>query len=230
MRKLLTFLAGLLVVGGVVAQEDYQRNVYIGGADSSTQVNVSNFTNGLAQQVNASGNAIGIDTATRVLTGITYEHHEVHAGSHYTVTLTDDDFDSGETNGIYISTVNNTKWAHMLFVADTSLAADAYIVENPTSVSTGAFITAYNNDRNSSNTAQTVFSSMTNLTGGTVIDAQLFGATGAGNFRGSGSAGGRGNEVILKQNEEYAIYMVSGAADCRMTIHLSFYEHTNKTD
>jgi len=232
MRRCVVFLTAISLASWLFGQTDNQREVYIGGNATGLTVGVvpNNGTNSEVRLVNANGNDVGIDLATRSMQTISYEHHEIHSGSHYVVTLTDTDLDTGETNGILVTTANSTKWAHMLFAADSSVAANGFIVENPTVSTTGATITAYNNDRNSTNTAVTGFTELTYANGGTTIDKQLFGAAAVGNFRGSGGAGGRDNELILKQNEEYAIYLVGAADNGRLTIHLTFYEHTNKTD
>ena len=73
-----------------------------------------------AQLVNANGNALGVDTATRSLQVMDYAHHEVHAGSHYYV-QSYADIAQNHVLQFTFQTPDTNRWTHFSF----SIATEA---------------------------------------------------------------------------------------------------------
>ena len=169
------------------------------------------------------------DSETHSLIGITYEHHEVHSGSHYTFTL-DSTVDDADTLGVLIVTPNNTKWAHLVFDVTAALDTHVGLYEASTHTAAGERA-AFNNDRNSTDTCTTeIFNWTRGVSDGTEIYTSHFGIdAGVGAGRVTGGGGVRGaSEWILKQNTKYFFAIVSATATNIVSMKLSWYEHTNK--
>jgi len=96
--------------------------------------------------------------------------------------------------------------------------------------SDGSAVTAYNNNRNSSNTTDIVLlqTDGTVNTAGTKILAQRSGVSGNENKSQQG-AGKRDNELILKQNSTYRFIFTSGGASNNFSYCGEWYEHISKT-
>ena len=62
-----------------------------------------------------------LDATTQAQSTITYEHNEVHAGSHYAFTAYDASMASGDTLAYVITTPNTTSWPHVIFIVDGQL-------------------------------------------------------------------------------------------------------------
>ena len=182
------------------------------------------------QTVNASGNPVGIDTATRAVIGIDYSHHEIHDGRHYTCIYTNS-LGDGISDVLLITTSNSTRWAHILYSFNGALDTFVEVYEGATNTA-GAARLCVNNDRNSTNTALTSINDTTGSANGTKIFAVDFG-TDAGLGVNKIAAGGsdRGDaEFILKQNEKYLIIISSRSAANKVSAKFTWYEHVNKTD
>lgn len=173
---------------------------------------------------------VRLDTGTYAMNCLDYEHHEIHAGSFYSIHVTDDALASGSYIDLLLTTPNTTKWAHMLPYAESNGAMHLFIYENPTVTGTaaGTIVTGRNHDRNSTNTGTLmvrVGSSATNV-GAELIAEWHVGATGTitqagGNVRTIG-------EFILKQNEDYLFRVESHDTTISVSQVLSWYEHTNQ--
>ena len=169
-----------------------------------------------------SGNS-GVDASTETLQTITYEHHEIHSGSHFYY-CDFQDFSNGQVVDFTFVTPNTTKWAHMDFYIGSTDAASIEIYEGATVDTTGTAITAINNNRNSTNT-----SDMTIRTGDTftAVGTKIYGAS-------SGDKGAAGiiereREIVLKQNTTY-IFRITNQTNLTNTITYcgEWYEHTDK--
>ena len=164
-----------------------------------------------------------LDAATYALNVIEYEHHEIHAGSHYNVcgytTLGNE-----AVLNFTVVTPNTTKWTHMSFDITGTGALSVQTFEGATVDTPGSAVTAYNNDRNSSNT-----SGLTIRTGDTFTDdgTQIWGAYG-GALKTAGFIG-RDREIILKQNTTYIFRITNALAQDNVVSYCGeWYEHTNK--
>ncbi len=171
-----------------------------------------------------------VDVTTNAQISITYEHHEVHAGSHYTFNAHDADADVNDTVGVILVTPNTTKWAHMVVNISGALQTEVSIFETTTR-GTGAVLADYNNNRNVSDTSSVIIYAIANGgANGTLIFQDHFGidaGIGINNTSGGGASRGA-REWILKQNTSYMITAASLTADNVISMVLSWYEHTNK--
>jgi len=186
------------------------------------------------------------DAATNAKVDITYEHHEVHAGSSfhvgYSVTTASNDND---VTGIMLKTPDTAKECHLIATFTCSDPAEAIINEAPTLADSGdgSDKVVLNRDRNSSKTS-TVQSLEDTATVGSVTTMNETEWTAVGVSSGTelehvwlqGGSGpkavggtSRGEqEWILKQNTVYVFYLQNtGANDNAHSISLDWYEHTS---
>jgi len=180
---------------------------------------------------NTEPRAIRVDDSTGALIGITYEHHEVHGGSHYHI---DDiqDISIGDYYDIQITTPNTTKWSHFLFKLSCENETEWWLWENVAINTAGTTITPLNNNRNSTNTSNLTVAGILNTSLALAnADTAVAGATEIHHgIVGSGRDGGdfnRGSEIILKQNEDYTLRVVATVAGF-VNFNLEWYEHTGK--
>ena len=166
------------------------------------------------------------DSSTRALNVIDYEHHEVHAGSHFFI-ASGQTLASGVTSNLLIVTPDTTKWTHMhlLFQAGLSATFELYEASARTA---GTQVVAINSNRNSVNTAGTMFYSTysSGTTDGGLISRYLVGSASVGAK--IGGAGRSEEEIILRQNTQYILRTTSGANANNISTFLTFYEHTDK--
>jgi len=176
--------------------------------------------------------AAGIDKASRATGVIEYEHHEIHAGSHYEV-VDAVDLAINNVRDIQITTPNTTKWAHFVFSLHCENETEWYLYENVTINTAGTSVTPKNNNRNSTNTSGLTVATIDNtsvananadtaVAGATEIEHGIVAAK-----RQSTGAAERTREIILKQNEDYTLRIIATAAGFT-SYDLEWYEHTNK--
>jgi hypothetical protein len=193
---------------------------------------------------------IAIDWATRVLTTITYEHHEIHGGrsfsAHFDNTTASSDDD---VSAIGFKTANTSRWLHITFQASASNPAEAFILEGPTYVvSKGNHGTAYNRDRNSGNLPSIIslgddapvaatanlFTTfiegewnLATIASGTMIEHMIL--AGGEGPKAVGGVGRGAQEWILKPNTVYIFALQNiGATENIHEINIDWYEHRNK--
>ena len=102
------------------------------------------------------GSKAEVDGTTTAVTQISYPHHEIHAGSSFSV-----DFSNITANTdlhrtvIGINTPDTTRWAHIVVTVTSTSAAQFSIYENRTvgTPGSGTAATIYNRDRNSATTS-----------------------------------------------------------------------------
>ena len=194
------------------------------------------------------GAGTGVDKATDVNIQISYEHHEVHAGSSYTIhydntTSSDDD----HRTAMAFTTPNTTKWLHAVIKITASSPAEFFLYEAATGLDLddGSAATIMNRNRNSSNTSAVlsiddpaVASTVTTYDEGELSDATVAttGTTlthyvlagGDGPKAVGGSARGS-QEWILKQNTIYLLVLQNIGASANLhEIEVDWYEHTDK--
>ena len=184
--------------------------------------------------VNENNNMVSVDTSTRTLQTIAYEHHEIHAGSHYFVHGVQD-LSNGQVLDFTWLMPNTTKHIHFIWRISTENEAAWYIYENAVATNPLAnAITPLNSDRNSANTSGTTMkyeiqanigaaNADTDVSGATLLSS---GISGSGKDSGQAS---REEEVILKQNTLYCFRAVANAAGY-INFDIQWYEHTAKTD
>jgi len=179
--------------------------------------------------VDNNGRVPEFDPATNNVQIIDQEHHEIHEGGHFFV-CGETTLGSGSTVDFQLTTPNTTKWVHMTFSFESTQEVLLEIYEDADVDSDGGAVTAYNNNRNSSNTTSLVLlqTDGTVNTVGTKILAQRSGVAGNVNKARQG-VGSRDNELILKQNSTYRFIFTSGGASNNFSYCGEWYEHQNKT-
>lgn len=189
---------------------------------------------------------VGLDAATRVLSIIEYEHHEIHSGRSFTCNYTQTVSDTNDRSIITFRTPNTTRWLHMV-ATDTATALANFIITRAPTVTdnAGAVLPIFNRDENSTNisgvwdTSQnpdvqgqaTLFTEATmgNVTGGTDIYTETIGGpTAPGNRTQAGGSRGL-SEFVLLPNTLYAFELISLTDDDNIHhVILNWYEHVNK--
>lgn len=189
--------------------------------------------------------AVRIDSQTRAMNVIDYEHHEIHGGSSFTCHYNNDTTNTGEMTMIAFNTPNTTKWIHVVFEAQVTAAAYMAIYETADlDVDEGTDLAIYNRDRNSivASVVSTVETTPEAGKATSYNEAQAAGATLSTatelmrHYMGAAAAGAdvsgglrATSEFILKQATQYAFVIVATSDDTNThNITLSWYEHTNQ--
>jgi hypothetical protein len=166
-----------------------------------------------------------LDKATNTLQTIEYEHHEIHAGSHFfytdSVTLA-----SSGTQVYLLTTPDTTKWSHLVFMATGSAITKVDLYEGANRTGTTEQ-TLLNSDRNSLTAATLIVHK--DISGGTTDGALIWtmqSGTATAQSR-SGLTANRESEIILKQNTKYLLRITSSTASNLTNLQLEWYEHTN---
>ena len=174
----------------------------------------------------------GIDANTETLQTIGYEHHEIHAGSHFL--LCDYvDLSINEVYDIQITTPNTTKESHLVLNIEVESETIVQLFEDVTIAVAGSALAARNNNRNSSNVSGMVIngilnSSTANANADTPIaTAIILEQSIAGVGKGGQGSTARENEIILKKNAIYSIRFTATAAGY-VNYCLRWYEHAPK--
>jgi len=172
--------------------------------------------------------ANSIDTVTASINVIQYEHHEIHAGSHFYIQgfL---QLDDGDTFYVKLVTPDTTKWSHFVYDIKSTGICTTYFDEDASGGMVGATnVVPINNNRNSDNASGMMFTSnVTNAnTYVTRLEADMWGSNGFKETIGGGSA--RSDELMLKQGTTYLRTFVSGAVSNIIQFKASWYEHTSK--
>ena len=182
------------------------------------------------------------DKSTRANITIEYEHHEIHSGSHYTLSYAVTSIGALETPTDIMSLSFTTPAApvevHMIWGATSAAGARWRVIEGKTGgggTGTGDFV-VYNNNRQSTKTSGIISHHATPATGYLTYDNDLFtggasiidliiGASGLGNAVVGGSQ--RSSEFVLAAGTLYQTSLYLDAASPG-SLSLSWYEHTSK--
>lgn len=169
-----------------------------------------------------------VDSATHAATTLSYEHHEIHGGSHYYL---QGYLELNDTDTFYVKLVtpDTTKWSHFVYDIRSTGICTSYFDEGASGgMAGGASVVPINNNRNSANVSGMVFTSGVTVatTYTTRIESDMWGA--AGFKENIGGSGGRGDELVLKQNTTYLRTFISGADSNIIQFKASWYEHVNK--
>jgi hypothetical protein len=205
---------------GVTALAALMRNKTIGIAGDSTA------TTGLE-------NLYG-DASTRVLSIIEYEHHEIHAGSHFFFTDANT-INAASTDAVdYLLIVpNTTKWPHMVFEADGTAVTSFYLYEDVNVATSDGWtqMTAYNNNRNSSaDPTMEIWRTIGSATASSDYGEKpiLEYSSGAASQQSKTPAAARAErEIILGQGVKYVFRLLSGTASNLCNVMFEWYEHIN---
>ena len=177
-----------------------------------------------------------IDTSTRAFNTIDYAHHEIHAGSSFTIDHYAESKNDGQTINVYMKTANTAKWLHMFMNWSSGGAAFTRIYEGPTiTANTGTNgVAIFNRNRNSTNTsgvsdnaaspaANKIGTDVTKTANGTIIYTEYAGAAKA-----QGAFVRAEREFVLKSNTVYLFEVESDAAGITLNFDLTWYEHTDQ--
>lgn len=180
-----------------------------------------------------------MDQQTHVLSVIDYPHHEIHSGSRFFVNYSVASLGALETPDdtmtLTWTTPDSAKWAHFTFYAIGTGGWRVRFIEAPSggAASPTGQLDCLNHNRNSLKestllalpaTANQVNYDATLATGGVTLWDQYI----PGGNKVSGDAGSDRDEIILKQDTQYQLSMFGADADPG-TLHIDFYEHTDKT-
>jgi len=155
---------------------------------------------------------------------IEIEHHKVHEGDFYTL--------SDRFSGVLIvtpkawliRTPNTSMRFHCKMSLQSTSQAHAGFYENPTLFGSGTALTWYNNDRNSPNvTTMQGFKDPTVSGGQLGTQLQLFDLA-AGLDKKVGGQARIPSEWILKQNEDYLLYVTVDANNASVSLDVEGYE------
>ena len=164
-----------------------------------------------------------LDKTTKSNSFVSYEHHEIHDGSHFNYC----DYALNQASGAVIEfilvTPDTTKWTHFTFEVYASEGATIELYEGASTISGGTTITPRNNNRNSTNTSTITLTKDPASIGDDGTKAAGFVAGGG---RTAGVVG-RDKENILKQNETYLVRITSLAVSNDISWCAEWYEHTN---
>ena len=168
-----------------------------------------------------------LDKATNTLQIIEYEHHEIHAGSHFFYYDYDNEVDTGAPKYYRLTTPDNTKWIHIVFTLYSEGIGTWYLYENPTVNAAGTTATTFNSDRNSLTAAGLVVAfDATSTADGTPLKIWRTGSGTNAATRAGGEARSS-NEIILEQAEDYFLKFVPDSDNAKTKVQFSWYEHIN---
>jgi hypothetical protein len=176
--------------------------------------------NGRMQIMDVDSNVAKVDSMTDTLQIIEYEHHEIHSGSHFTISDYDTSVALNETLEFIVTTPDSLKWAHMTIGFASTLGATLDVYEGASNVVEGTSVTPKNNNRNSDTASVlTIIADPTSITDGTKILGFM---AGAGRTAGFVS---RDREIILKQDTTYLFRFTSLANSNAWSYVGEWYEH-----
>ena len=178
-------------------------------------------------------NRFSIDASTQSIMTVSYEHHEIHGGSHFEIC---DVVDLSINNvfDVQFTTPDTNKHIHMVWEIQVESKTDFLIYEGATISTAGTAVTPINNNRNSLNTSGATIASILNTTTENAnADTAVATATelqhstvGAGVK--SLGATSRTKELILKRNTIYCFRIIATAAGY-VNYCAEWYEHTPKS-
>ena len=186
-----------------------------------------------------------IDATTHSVQTISYEHHEIHSGSSFTVFNQDDSVASAAGLSFSFKTPNTAKLIHLIVECMSSGESITTLLETASSTADGdgeVAVVPVNRQRDSGG-ATTLLEDTTTGSFDTVGVTKYPESVGIGDHptgttidvisAGSGNKGGgaaRGyEEFVLARNTVYGIVMLSKAAANAMILKLDWYEHTQRT-
>jgi hypothetical protein len=187
------------------------------------QVSVNNNSQLRTTLFDSDGREFKLDKLTNAFTTVSYEHHEIHSGSHYNYC----DYALGQSASAIIEFIFTTPdidtWTHLTFESYASEGSTIEVYEGTTGITGGTPIIPRNNNRNSINTSGIVLiKDPTSITNDGIRASGFL----AGGGRTAGFAS-RGKENILKRNETYLLRISSLAVGNDISWCAEWYEHAN---
>ena len=169
-----------------------------------------------------------VDGTTTAIKTVDYSHHEVHSGSHFSYTSTQD-LTNGQVVSYVVVTPDTTKWAHFGFIlsAQAEFTLDMYEAATPAANGTLVSAPAVINDNRNSETVHTTHIYHTPTLGGGSKGTLIKKWQGGSGGKVGGSAG-TSEEIILRRNTKYWFDITNGTAlNNFISLLVEWYEHTN---
>jgi hypothetical protein len=169
-----------------------------------------------------------MDASTHSLQTIEYEHHEIHAGSSFTVA----DTVVADTTTVkwQITTPNSNKYAHLIFTL-TCTGEATFLVTEGSDRNDGVALVEVNRNRTGTPSTASVIVTRTPAGGSTDGAITLFsmrnGITNVAGKNIEGSTARATNEWVLAPDTKYVVSITTYAA-VYATMVLDWYEHTDK--
>ena len=169
----------------------------------------------------------GQDTLSKSHKTISFVHHEIHEGNHYTVYCRSTASDT-QTVRMIVRTSTGSPHSHSVFIVSARKGVELSLYEGSTNVAGGTTLTAYNNNRNSTNTPNAVIKVIQNPTvgaTGTRIDDLQLGSSDV-NPANPGLGGDQTNRIewMLKEDSTYEIRAESLGANNIIILKNIWYE------
>ena len=199
--------------------------VAFGDFGSATNVDATNpFPIGL-YGYHESWQKVGMDPLSSCLLTMDFEHHHVHEGATYEAWFSAAGVANNATAAMLMTTKDTDDLVHIVCRATVTAQCLLEIIEAPTATH-GNAITPRNRNRSLANpdaSTDTVSSTPTSISGGTVIYAELLGSG-----RASGGESRSSAEYILKRNTKYLFRVTCQAGSggtSNINIDLGWYSH-----
>lgn len=186
----------------------------------------NNAKNSIARQLltDSDGRVAGLDRSTWAQNVIDYEHHEIHAGSHFFLCDYVLGVGDGDTTEFIFVTPDTAKWAHITIEFTYANGGALELYTGPTGIVGGTPVTPVNNNGNSSKTSiLTIIKDPSSIADDGIRVAGFL----AGGNRTTG-LNSRDKEVILKQNQTYLFRFTALSGSNELGYCGEWYEHTNK--
>jgi len=222
--------AGAVTVGKVYVTDGVDDVDVVEATDDSTNLHSSNgiVANSIAN-FRISSTKIKparMDASTHSIQTLSYEHHEIHAGSSY---FHKEAYGVAKNATIdhLIVTPASSAFAHMVIsVENTTSLVDVYLYKDTITTDDGAVDDIHNRNQNypDANTTE-IYTTPTTSAVGTMLWSV---ALGAGKNLPGGSVRDS-EELVLEQNNKYLLRITEpNVAPTTVNIAFDFYEHTDK--
>jgi hypothetical protein len=171
---------------------------------------------------------VRMDPSTNSLQTVDYAHHEIHAGSGFSLCVSVASMSGSGPLGFSFTTPNTTSRIHLLVNAYTAEDGLLTIREAGTPAG-GSGATPINRRRDGTPPTSGLTSVLSGITatGGTVLCSKNWGSTGAGSGTGNLGSERDTSELVLAQNTSYQITL-SGTQATPGWLELDWYEHTDQ--
>lgn len=216
-------------VASIAAGTNVIGKVYVTDGTNTAAVDAANTARTTAtkvltvQDVDPNGRPAERDSVENATVTIDVGHHKIHEGTGFFCSDIDADIDTAAAKYWRFTTPDTTARIHFRVSVVCAAAATVYLYENPTLDAAGTGLTEFNCDRNSATAAaMTTFYDTTTSNDGTLLKAILVGTNNpAVKFGGNARTE---FELILKQNEDYLVKVVTDADNNKATMIAEWYE------
>jgi len=203
------------VPADTLATEEKQDDTIENQTDGSQKTQISSIGSG--------GSVDGIDASTNTLQNIEYEHHEIHAGSHYFISDYES-FANGIVKDFTFITPDTDEEAHFIFSISGTYAVSIEVLVGADVNVSGTVITPVNNNGNSDNASNMV-----------VRHGDTFNSVGVSKLRsysGANKVAGtveRVREIVLARDQTYIMRVTNQSSSANIIQwDANWYEHTPK--